>query len=87
MRVGRLGGRAILVGLDAGAAGTLVGLVAFVAVPVRYVDDRVLLAAIAAGVAAGVTLAVALALAGLGRRPFPATRLARAAVDRLPWWV
>jgi hypothetical protein len=87
MRLGRLVGRAILVGLDALAAGALAGLLAFLATPIVWVGDRVVVAAVAAGLGFGVTLAVALALAGLGRRPFPATRLARGALDRLPLWV
>jgi len=82
----RLVGRAILAGLDAMAAGVVVGALAFFLVPVLWVGDRVVLAATAAGLAVGVTLAGALALARLGRRPFPATRLGRAAFRRLPWW-
>ena len=85
--VGRLVGRLILVVLDACVAGAVAGFVAFLAVPLLYVDDRVVLAGTTAGLTIGVTLAVALGLAGLGRRPFPATRLAKGALDRFPlWW-
>jgi hypothetical protein len=87
MKLGVIVGRAILVGLDALAAGALAGLVGLLAAPVLWVGDRVVLGLIAAGVGAGVTLAVALALAGLGRRPFPATRLAKTALHRLPRWL
>ncbi|MHB9287048.1 hypothetical protein ACKVMT_08410 [Halobacteriales archaeon Cl-PHB] len=87
MRVGRLVGRALLVTLDALAAGFLTGLLGSLAVPVLYVGDAVIVAVTVGGVGTGVTLAASLALVGLGRRPFPATRLAKAAFDRLPWWI
>ncbi len=87
MKPGRLVGRAILVGLDALAAAALAGVLAFLLVPIVWVGDRVLVAIIAAGIVGGLTLAIALALAGLGKRPFAATRVARTALDRLPLWV
>ena len=82
----RLLGRAILAATDAFAAGLVAGLTAFFATPVVWVDDRVWAALTVGAAVAGVTLAVALALAGLGRRPFPATRLATVAWQRL-WWL
>lgn len=87
MNLWRLLGKAILTGVDALGAGALAGLIGFFAVPVVAVGTRLELALTTGGVVAGVTLAVGLALLGLGRRPFPATRVARYAFDRLPWWI
>jgi small basic protein len=86
MDVGRLLGLAILSLLDAFAAGVLAGLFAWFLVPVVWVSTRVELAVVACGLVAGVVLAVGLALAGLGRRPFPATRTVKVVGRRLPQW-
>jgi hypothetical protein len=85
--IGRVVGLAFLALLDALAAGALAALAAWFLVPVVWVSTRLELSAIAGGLVTGVVLAIALALAGLGRRPFPATRLAKGAIDRVPYWI
>ena len=85
--LGRVVGRAFLALLDALAAGAVAALAAWLAVPVLWVSTRVELAALAGGLVTGIVLAIALALASRGRRPFPATRLAKRAIDRVPHWI
>ena len=86
MNVGRAVGTAILALVDAMAAGAVAGLAAFLAMPVVFVSTRTQLTILVAAGVTGVVLALALALAGLGQRPFPATRLAKGVLDRVPWW-
>ncbi|AGN00596.1 hypothetical protein L593_03225 [Salinarchaeum sp. Harcht-Bsk1] len=85
--IGHVVGRALLAFLDALVAGSAAALAAWFAVPVVWVSTRLELVALVGGLVTGVVLAVALALAGRGQRPFPATRLAKGALDRVPLWI
>jgi len=87
MKVGRLIGRALLVLVDSLAAGAAAAFFAYLFVPVLWVSTRVEIAVVAGATVSAVVLAVALALARLGRRPFPATRAVKVAVDKVPWWI
>lgn len=86
MNVGRLLGLAILSLLDALVAGAFAAVLAWLFFPIVWASTRVELAVVAAGLVAGIVLAIGLALAGLGKRPFPATRTVEAVARRLPLW-
>jgi len=89
MSLGRTVGTALLALVDALAAAGLLALLAVLAVPVVLAPElplaRVVLATAAVGFA--VSLLSGFVLARRGGNPFPMARLARTAVERVPWWV
>ena len=89
MSLGRTVGTALLALVDALAAAGLLALLAVLAIPIVLTPElplaRVVLATAAVGFV--VSLLSGLVLARQGENPFPMARLARTAINRMPWWV